>query len=197
MSPEGPVLPTSSMIALASETLSANGYRVVRDMTDMTRVGDQALLAEDAYNVVSVIAFETWQQLESEWFDAQADLVELLARRLARSAPKAWDGYLVLLCAGEPIDPRETLKIERDTTRVRKIVATGSMLCASSDVARVLDLLLPLDLPTNLAALTDVLDALPALMEETVSPATMKVVVDAFRAAEPPLERLHASGSAR
>jgi hypothetical protein len=197
MLPEGPILPTSSMIALASETLSANGYRVVRDMTDMTKVGDQALLAEDAYNVVSVIAFETWQQLVSEWLDAQADLVELLARRLARSAPKAWDGYLVLLCAGEPIDRREALKIERDTTRVRKIVATGSMLRASSDIARVLDLLLPLDLPTNLTALTDVLDALPALMESTVPPATMKVVIDAFRAVEPPLERLHAIGPAQ
>jgi hypothetical protein len=194
MSLEGTALPTSSMVALASETLSANGYRVVRDMTDIVRVGDQALLAEDAYNVVSVIAFETWQQLESEWLEAQADLVELLARRLTRSAPKAWDGYLVLLCAGEPVDRREALKIERDTTRVRKIVATGAMLRASSDIARVLDLLLPLDLPANLDALTDVLDALPALMEKTVHPVTMKLVVDAFRAAEPPLERLHASG---
>jgi hypothetical protein len=35
------------MIALASETLSRNGYRVVRDMTDMKKLGDQALLAED------------------------------------------------------------------------------------------------------------------------------------------------------
>ena len=102
MSPDGFSLSASSMIALASETLSLNGYRVVRDMTDMKKLGDRALLAEDAYSVVSVVAFETWQQLEKDWVEAQADLVDLLGRRLSRSAPKAWDGYLVLLCAGEP-----------------------------------------------------------------------------------------------
>lgn len=197
MLPDGTSLSASSMIALASETLSLNGYRVVRDLTDMAKLGDQALLAEDAYSVVSIIAFETWHQLEQEWADAQADLVDLLARRLSRSAPKAWDGYLILMCAGEPSDRREAVKIERDTTRVRKIVATGGMLRTSTDIARVLDLLLPLELPTNLLALTDVLDALPALMENTVELAKMKVVIDAYRDAEPPLQRLHESGGGR
>ena len=97
--------------------------------------------------------------------------------------------------AGEPLDRSESLKIERDTTRVRKIVATGRKLRASSDIARVLDLLLPLDLPADLSALTDVLDALPTLMEGTVSSTKMKIVIDAFRALEPPLERLHSAGS--
>lgn len=197
MSPESAGMTTTSLVALASETLAANGYRVVRDMAGMLKIGDQALLAEDSYNVVSVVAFETWQQLASEWVDAQADLVELLSRRLARSAPKAWDGYLVLMCAGEPADRRDVLKIERDTTRVRKIVATGSMLRTSSDVRRVLDLLLPLDLPPNLSAMSDALDALPSLMADTVSPEIMKVVVDAYRSVEPPLERLHDLGTAQ
>lgn len=182
------------MIALASETLSLNGYRVVRDMTDMKKLGDQALLAEDAYAVISVVAFETWQQLEKEWEEAQADLVDLLARRLSRSAPKAWDGYLVLLCAGEPSDRLDADRIERDTSRVRKIVATRGRLRTSADVTQVLDLLLPLELPDNLSALEDVLDALPELMENTVDRANLKIVVDAFRAGEPPLERLHESG---
>ena len=86
MSPDGSSLSASSMIALASETLSLNGYRVVRDMTEMTKLGDQALLAEDAYSVVSVVAFETWQQLEAEWTEAQADLVGLLGIGLAKSS---------------------------------------------------------------------------------------------------------------
>jgi len=194
MSPDGAPLPTSSMIALASEVLSGNGYRVARDVTDMVRIGEQALLAEDAFSVVSVIAFETWQQLEAEWSDAQASLVDLLARRLTRSAPKAWDGYLVLLCGADPLDRREVAKIERDTSRVRKIVATGSILRGSADVARVLDLLVPLEVPARVAAVDDVLDALPNLMRNVVDPAKMKIVVDAFRAVEPPLARLHASG---
>ncbi|MDK8187912.1 hypothetical protein HP438_02230 [Sphingomonas zeae] len=185
------------MIALANETLSLNGYRVVRDMTDMKRLGDQALLAEDAYSVVSVVAFETWQQLARDWSEAQADLVDLLARRLSRSAPKAWDGYLVLLCAGEPADCLDADRIERDTSRVRKIVATGGRLRTSADVARVLDLLLPLELPGDLAALEDVLDALPELMAKTVDRAKLKIVVDAYRDGEPPLERLHENGGGR
>lgn len=197
MSPDGFSLSASSMIALASETLSLNGYRVVRDMTDMKKLGDRALLAEDAYSVVSVVAFETWQQLEKDWAEAQADLVDLLARRLSRSAPKAWDGYLVLLCAGEPLDRVDADRIERDTSRVRKIVATGSRLRTSADINRVLDLLLPLELPDNLSALEDVLDALPELMENSVDRAKLKIVVDAFRDGEPPLERLHESGGGR
>ena len=194
MSPDGSSLSASSMIALASETLSLNGYRVVRDMTDMKKLGDQALLAEDAYSVISVVAFETWQQLDKEWAEAQADLVDLLARRLSRSAPKAWDGYLVLLCAGEPLDRLDADRIERDTSRVRKIVATGGRLRTSADVTRVLDLLLPLELPNNLSALDDVFDALPELMADTVDRAKLKIVVDAFRDGSPPLERLHESG---
>ncbi len=182
------------MIALASETLSMNGYRVVRDMTDMRKLGDQALLAEDAYSVISVVAFETWRQLEKDWAEAQADLVDLLARRLSRSAPKAWDGYLVLLCAGEPSDRLEADRIERDTSRVRKIVATGGRLRTSTDVARVLDLLLPLELPSDLSAVEDVLDALPELMKKTVDRSKLRIVVNAFRDGEPPLERLHESG---
>jgi len=197
MSPDGFSLSATSMIALASETLSLNGYRVVRDMTDMKTLGDRALLAEDAYSVVSVVAFETWQQLEQDWAEAQADLVDLLARRLSRSAPKAWDGYLVLLCAGEPSDRLDSDRIERDTSRVRKIVATGSSLRTSADINRVLDPLLPLELPDDLSALEDVLDALPELMENTVDRAKVKIVVDAFRDGEPPLERLHESGGGR
>lgn len=191
MPPEGNPIETSTMIALAGEVLSSNKYRVARDLTDVGRVGDDALLAEDEFSVVSVVAFETWPQLVESWAEAQADLVGLLSRRLARSAPKAWDGYLVLFCAGEPIDRHEMVEIERDTTRVRKIVATGSMLRTSADVARTLDLLLPLGLPALSEAAHDVLEGLPELLKEFADPASVRVVVDAFRAIEPPLDRLH------
>src|SRR5690606_7229189 len=116
-----------------------------------------------------------------EWLDAQADLVELLSRRLSRSAPKAWDGYLVLLCAGEPLDRQSIVQIERDTTRVRKIVATGDLLRTSNDVARVLDLLLPLKLPDDLSALEDILESLPELLAESANPAAVRTVINAFR----------------
>jgi len=64
-------------------------------------------------------------------------------------------------------------------------------------VTRVLDLLLPLELPGNLSALEDVLDALPELMKNTVDSAKLSIVINAFRVGEPPLERLHESGDGR
>jgi hypothetical protein len=192
MQPSDGVLSTSVLVALASELFTGNGYRVVRDLTDFPHSADRGLLAEDEFSVVSVVTFETWHQLENEWLETQADLVELLARRLSRAAPKAWDGYLVLLCAGEPPQRRAVSAIERDTTRVRKIVATGEMLRTSADVARVLDLLLPLTVPKGATMLEDVLDSLPEVMKLSADPSAVRVVVDAFRSMEPPLERLHA-----
>jgi hypothetical protein len=194
MQPSGASLSTSVLVALANEVLAGNGYRVVRDLTEFAHLSDRGLLAEDEFSVISVVAFETWPQLEAEWLDAQADLVELLSRRLSRSAPKAWDGYLVLLCAGEPLDRQSIVQIERDTTRVRKIIATGDMLRTSNDVARVLDLLLPLTLPEDLSALDDVLESLPELIATSADPTAVRIVIDAFRSMEPPLERLHALG---
>lgn len=188
----GEPLSTSSLIALANEQLFANGYRVVRDISEMTVARDRALVAEDAFSVIWVVAYETWGQLAAEWTDAQADLVELLSRRLARSAPKAWDGYLVLLCAGEPLDRAEVSRIERDTRRVRKLVATSSMLQTTADIARVLEPLLPLAVPAGARAIEDVLEALPDLMRTKIDPGALRVVVDAYRAMEAPLERLHA-----
>jgi hypothetical protein len=181
MQPSGASLSTSVLVALANEVLAGNGYRVVRDLTEFAHLSDRGLLAEDEFSVISVVAFETWPQLEAEWLDAQADLVELLSRRLSRSAPKAWDGYLVLLCAGEPLDRQSIVQIERDTTRVRKIIAT-------------LDLLLPLTLPEDLSALDDVLESLPELIATSADPTAVRIVIDAFRSMEPPLERLHALG---
>lgn len=194
MQPNGTSLTTSELLALASAQLSSNGYRVVRDIAGTAHSADRGLLAEDATSVVSVIAFETWQQLETEWRDAQADLVDLLSRRLQRSAPKAWDGYLVLLCISPPTDHYAAARIERDTTRLRKIVAAGEMLRTIKDIETVLDVLTPLELPNAVAALDDVLEALPELIGGGIDPAAVKAVVDAYRDMEAPLERLHALG---
>jgi hypothetical protein len=181
-----------ALLALASEQLSANGYRVVRDQSLSALPSERALLAEDEYSVIAIVAYETWAQLETEWSDAQAELVALIARRLARSAPKAWDGYLVLLCTSFAPDPAGISQIERDTTRIRKIVATADMLKTTSDLARILDVFMPLTVPESTAVPADVLDTLPDLMRGQVDPVAVRAVIDAFRTMEPPLERLHA-----
>jgi hypothetical protein len=190
-------LPLPVLLTLANEQLSANGYRVVRDLSLSGLPSERALLAEDEYGVVAIVAYETWAQLATEWSEAQAELVGLLGRRLARSAPKAWDGYLVLLCTGFAPDAAAVSQIERDTTRIRKFVATAEMLKTTSDLTRILDIFMPLVVPESTVALTDVLDALPDLMGEQVDRSAVRTVIDAFRTMEPPLERLHALGEGR
>ena len=194
MQSEKDILPLSVMMPLASEQLSANGYRVVRDLGFSALPGDRALLAEDEYGVLAVVGYETWAQLEAEWSDAQAELVELFSRRLARSAPKAWDGYLLLLCSGAAPDSRAISQIEQDTTRIRKIVATADTLRTTTDLTRILDLFMPLSIPKSTMALPDVLDTLPELLQDRVAPSAVKTVIEAFRAMEPPLQRLHDLG---
>ena len=196
MQPDDQPLSASALLALASERLAKNGYRVVRDLGLGALPAESSLLAEDDFGVVAIATYDTWSQLQTEWGEAQAELVGLLARRLARSAPKAWDGYLVLLCASFAPDNNAISQIERDTTRIRKIVATADMLQGTRDFIRILDIFLPLEIPEGAKAITDVLDTLPELMRDQVDPQAVRVVVDAFRALEPPLERLHAlSGS--
>ena len=193
MSPSFPNAPllTSELISIASSHLASNGYTVVRDMSVGEYSGDRGFIAEDDFGVVSVVVFDTWKQLENEWQSAQADLVALLSARLARSAPKAWDGYLILLCAGYAEDARSISQIERDTTRVRKIVATAENLLTIRDVETALDLLLPLKLSEGSAAMQGVLEILPQLIT-SVEVGAVTTIVDAFRSGEPPLERLHA-----
>ena len=183
-------LSLSVILALFEEQLGANGYETTR--SPPVRIpGDQCLVAEDPYNVIAITGFTTWAQLASQWPDAQSALVELLASRLSKSAPKAWDGYLVLICESAPPDGSEVVKIERDTTRVRKIVGTTETLHTTSDVLRLLDPFLPLPTDTGSEAFDDILEMLPEIMRNEVAPEAVQEVIKAFRALEPPLERLH------
>ena len=74
---------------------------------------------------------------------------------------------------------------------MRKIVATGDALKTTTDISRVLDPFLPLARPGTGAEIPDVLATLPELLKTEVPIAATEAVVNAFRAMEPPLERLH------
>ena len=194
MLPDNSSLSSNVIIAAARETLAASGFRVSSEHGLTALEPDRSLLAEDEYAVIALVAYDTWTELQAEWQDAQAELVALLAKRLARSAPKAWDGYLVLLCGASTTDKVGMAAIERDTTRVRKIVATGEILRTTSDVSRVLDPFLPLETPGEEAEIPDVLAMLPELLKGGVPIPATQAVINAFRAMEPPLERLHELG---
>jgi hypothetical protein len=181
----------SVVLALFEEQLGANGYETTRS-PPVKIPGDQCLVAEDQYNVIAVTGFATWAQLASQWPDAQSALVELLASRLSKAAPKAWDGYLVLICESTAPHGSEVTKIERDTTRVRKILGTSETLRTTNDVLRLLDPFLPLPTDTGTEAFEDILEMLPEIMRHEVAPDAVEEVIRAFRALEPPLERLHA-----
>lgn len=187
-------LTPSVIIAVARELLSKNGFRIASEMGFPVLESRYALLAEDEYSVLVLAAYETWSELDNDWSNAQAELVGLFSKRLARSSPKAWDGYLVLMCPAPVQDHAAIAAIERDTTRVRKIVATGNVLRTTKDVERILDPFMPLELPGNWAQLQDVLESLPDVLRDDVPVLATQTVIDAFRSMEPPLERLHELG---
>jgi hypothetical protein len=191
---DGSGLSPTVIIAAAREILANNGFRIASESGLTALQPSRSLLAEDDYSVIALVAYDTWSELQAEWADAQAELVTLLAKRLARSAPKAWDGYLVLFCGAPTPDKGGIAAIERDTTRVRKIVATGEALKTTTDISRVLDPFLPLARPGTGAEIPDVLATLPELLKTEVPIAATEAVVNAFRAMEPPLERLHELG---
>lgn len=192
MQPDRTPLPASSLIALAEKCFAEQAnFRVTRNVENLSLPSDRSLVAEDNYSVVAVVALDSWEQLEEEWANYQAALVALLGRRLARAAPKAWDGYLVLLCSSSATDDDRRVRIERDTSRVRKIVATGEMLRTTSDVTRALDLFMPLEVTPLSEEERDILSTLPEMMSDTVDPDAVRMVVEAYRSVEPPLERLH------
>jgi hypothetical protein len=151
-------------------------------------------LFEDNYHLVALVVYDTWDKLLSTWSDSQAALVELMSNHMTNSDPKAWDGYLVLLTTGvlSAEDRKKADEIRYDTTRVRKLIATGEELVTIGDVKRVLQSLLPLEADLHLDVGESVLDVLPSLLlQRGLEERYVETIVKAFRDREPIIERLH------
>src|SRR5689334_7288614 len=120
-------LTATDILAAATRALEEGGYRRIEHQFGDSLPSDTVRLFEDAYNVVCVVVYETWSALVSSWADAQAALVELMSQVVTSGEPKAWDGYLALLTPGEISGPehRELTRIRYNTSRLRKLVATG------------------------------------------------------------------------
>ena len=191
MLPENQTMDFSTMIALSREQLSAAGYRVFESVEGSVFPGSNSILAEDKYNILAILTFDTWSELVSQWAEAQATLVSVLEKRLARSSPKFYDAYLVLLCSGTSETAEELEAIERDTSRVRKIVATNEKLSTTADLARILNIFMPLNASELLTDTPDILGKLPELMDVDVDQELVKVAISAFKKLSPPLTALH------
>jgi hypothetical protein len=193
MSNEGP-LTTTNILASASDALVRGGYRRILESIGGKLPGN-ARVFEDPYCFAQLVVYETWSDLESNWTDAQALLVELISKHVVSTEPKAWDGYLVLLTPSVlPSKAFEhALQIKNNFNRVRKLLATGEDLKTTLDVERLLLPLLPL-LPeaVRTAQPSRALDLLPEILgRRGIDRSAVETLVRAFVEHRPLLENLH------
>jgi hypothetical protein len=182
----------SELVATAAKALETGGYRPIDKGFPEWNTSSSRLF-EDEYNVVGLAIFPTCRELLLSWPDLQGSLVDLISQKVGQAESKAWDGYLVLLTPGvAPSDELEIEEVRYDTTRLRKLVATGNDLSAASDVERFLRPLLPLRIGKRTMTQGTALDMLPALLQVLeVDQATTRVLVDAFAKQAPLMEALH------
>lgn len=153
------------------------------------RVGEQLRSFEDDVSIVGVVQYRSWPTLRDSWLDAQSVLVDLLTDRLDRSDPKVWEGYLVLLTLDQAPNSSEVAEIRRDTSRLRKIVATGEDLGRVSQVDEVLLPVLPLSGGVLRHDSGSILGRLPALLEgRGIDEDLSRQVVTAFESDRPLME---------
>ena len=94
-------------------------------------------LFEDEYNVVGIGIFDTCGELLQAWPDLQGSLVDVISSQVGHEEGKSWDGYLVLLTPSvAPSDNAGLEAVRHNTTRLRKLVATGDDLQSPTDVER-------------------------------------------------------------
>ena len=191
-------LDSTTLLASSAKFLTDAGYRLVGSdaAADWHTAGSK--LFEDPYSLVGVVVYDTWSELIEGWPDAQAKLVDTMATRLSSTESKTWDGYIVLLTPGysEPATEANVSLIRYDTTRVRKLVATGEDLRAIGDVKRVILSLLPLA-SVDLESPRDILTVLQrALAKRGVDREDAELVITAFSRSESILPALYRGSNA-
>ena len=147
---------------------------------------------EDVRSVVGVAYFRSWKSLEAEWSEAQAVFVDRISSRFKRSEAKAWDGYLVLMTV-DSASSESVAVIRRDTSRVRKLVATGTELTSIEAVTEILLPVLPLDLGGASSSPSSLLERLPQMVERRgVHPDVASAAISAFEENRSPMEGIAA-----
>jgi hypothetical protein len=186
---------TTDLMAAASKALVDGGYHQVARGFEGWDTSTSRLF-EDEYNIVGIVIFDTCSELLRSWPDVQGSLVDVISRHVGREESKAWDGYLVLLSPGLASSESAAVDAVRyNTTRLRKLVASGDDLRNPTDVERVLRALLPLGEERAHLNQQSTLDLLPRLLaDHGIAKETTQVLVDAFREQAPLIERLHQRG---
>lgn len=187
-------LTATNLLAAADSELLSGGYRKVGEDALRGWPGGSIRVYEDPYAVAVVAVYETWTELATGWVQLQEALVDLMSRFWTRADAKAWDGYLVLFTPATPGNYVEVEGIRYNTSRVRKLVATGDDLRRLSDVTRVLAPLLPLEPAVETQGET-ALEMLPRLLaQQGIDEEVARVLVRAFDRQEPLVEALDQHG---
>ncbi len=186
------IITTTSLLAEATSVLESAGFDRDTSSEFIWPVSTSRVF-EDSYSVVSLLVFETWDELRDKWTEAQAQLVEIISGNIGRNEPKAWDGYLVLMTsesAGSELPIAN--QIRYDISRVRKLIATAEDIRDLVDVRRVLLPLLPLEPSLAVRATDSVMDQIPNLLANRGIPSAVgTALVDAYQNQEPLLEKMH------
>ena len=182
--------PTATQVlGAATELLVANGFASAQEVE--LDSGQLLRIFEDQLSVVGLVYFDTWRALEDNWVGAQGALVELMSSGLTRSDPKSWEGYLLLFTPDEPTEVLALDRIRRDTTRLRKLVTTGSELRSIAGVSAALLPVLPLALNDRATESGRILDRLPELLAASgTSRELTQLVVVAFEENRSPMEEI-------
>jgi hypothetical protein len=184
----------TTLLAGASELLENAGYERVAPERSGEWPTSGVRVHEDAYSIVAVTVFDTWEELAGSWTDAQVSLVELISKYISREEPKAWEGYLVLLTPSlMNEDARRIARaIRSDATFVRKLVGSGDELRSPDGLAQVMRSLLPIAVGPLDSKAESALDLLPALLEQRhCPPGAVRILVDAFVERRALVESLH------
>ncbi len=187
-------LTVTDLLAASSKCLEDAGYKRVETGQTSESGYPGMRVFEDVYNVVAVVAYNTWKELYESWGNAQATLVELISDHFGQSDPKAWDGYLVLLTPSllSASEQEQLVIIRYNTSRVRKLIAAGVELTVLGDVNRLLAPLLPLQIEAVPQDKRSVLDLLPSILgSKGIPESAVTLLVDAYQEQKPLLEALH------
>lgn len=128
----------------AARLLLAGGFFEAGEAGDS--VGVEIRVFEDRRTIVGVCFFEHWTELVEQWATAQGALVDRISSDVRRSDAKSWEGYLLLLTTEEGVPTEAVAQIRRDTSRLRKLVATGAEIRSLESIAETLLPVLPLEI---------------------------------------------------
>ena len=180
-------LRASQILGEATRLLLEGGFREADTLH--VQSSRELRIFEDSLCIVGLVYYQTWADLENTWLDAQAVMVEKISTHIRRSDPKAWDGYLVLFTLDEFPLVEAVSRIENNTNRLRKLVATGRELKTMASVEVSLLPVLPFNAITGNDETRGLLERIPQMLEKLgIERSLANAAIESFQENRSPLE---------